>query len=158
MLLKDPIQYVVVNHEIPHWEAREKKPWLAYARLDGDNSDVGFDIRCAEIGTVLAPMSVHAVSTGVLLQPPCGYYVEVCSRSGLGRQGILLTAGQIDPGYRGELAILLYNTTKKPVRLYFGDRLAQGVLRPALQANFEQVNHLPESVRGANGLGSTGVK
>lgn len=157
MLLTEPIKFEILKPEVTKWLEVNKSEWLKYAHLDGDNSDVGFDLRSAE-DLLLPSRYTLAIGTGIALQPPHGYYIEVCARSGMGKNGLLVTAGQIDPGYRGEIKILLHNSNEIDVPLHIGDRLAQGVLRPALQTHFELSLGLSSSLRAASGLGSTGIK
>ena len=127
----------------------------AYA-LEGD---AGADLRTTE-DVELAPGERALVPTGVAIALPAGYAGFVHPRSGLAvRQGlgIVNAPGTIDAGYRGEIKVPLINLDRtEPVRLQRGDRIAQLVVQPVVQAEFEVVDRLEDSARGSAGFGSTG--
>jgi len=127
----------------------------AYAH--GPTEDAGMDIRCIE-GTILQPGVPHAVATGLTLEIPSGYEVQIRPRSGLAlKHAITLpnSPATIDPGYRGELKVILLNLGASPYEIHAGDRVAQMIV-----AKYEAVEwaetELTESVRGADGFGSSG--
>ena len=108
----------------------------------------------------LAPGARAAVPTGLHMAIPDGFEVQVRPRSGLARKaGVTLVnaPGTIDSDYRGEVAVLLINLGEAPVRLAHGDRIAQMVVAPVVQAEFDLVEALDETGRGAGGFGSTGA-
>ena len=118
----------------------------------------GLDIVSAEDVT-LAPGQRHAVATGFALAIPHGYEVQVRPRSGLAlKHGItcLNTPGTIDSDYRGELKVILANLGSEPFEVRRGERIAQLVPAPVLNAMFIEVEVLSETGRGAGGFGSTG--
>jgi dUTP pyrophosphatase len=118
----------------------------------------GMDVLAAEDVT-LAPGGRHAVATGFALAIPPGYEVQVRPRSGLAlKHGVTLpnTPGTIDSDYRGELKIIMINLGAEPFAIRRGDRIAQLVLAPVVQASFLEVAELDETVRGEGGFGSTG--
>lgn len=118
----------------------------------------GMDVLAAEEVT-LAPGARHAVATGLALAIPAGYEIQVRPRSGLAlRHGISVpnTPGTIDSDYRGELRVILINHGAEPFAIHRGDRVAQLVLAPVVQAAWEEVADLDETARGAGGFGSTG--
>ncbi|MGB3167661.1 MAG: dUTP diphosphatase [Alteraurantiacibacter sp.] len=118
----------------------------------------GMDVLSAEDVT-LAPGARHAVATGFALAIPSGYEVQVRPRSGLAlKHGITLpnTPGTIDSDYRGELKVILINHGTEDFAIARGDRIAQLVLAPVTQAQWEEVDDLDETARGAGGFGSTG--
>ncbi|PLK26461.1 dUTP diphosphatase [Novosphingobium sp. TH158] len=118
----------------------------------------GMDVVSAEDVT-LAPGARHAVATGLALAIPPGYEVQVRPRSGLAlKHGITVpnTPGTIDSDYRGELKIILINHGSEPFAIRRGDRVAQLVLAPVVQAGWVEVEHLDETARGEGGFGSTG--
>lgn len=130
-------------------------PLPAYATAGA----AGMDVVSAEDVT-LAPGGRHAVATGFALAIPDGYEVQVRPRSGLAlKHGISLpnTPGTIDSDYRGELKIIMINLGDAPFVIQRGDRIAQLVAAPVLQARFAEVAELSDTVRGAGGFGSTGV-
>lgn len=118
----------------------------------------GMDVVSAEDVT-LAPGARHAVATGLAVAIPPGFEVQVRPRSGLAlKHGISVpnTPGTIDSDYRGELKIILINLGSAPFEIRRGDRVAQLVLAPVVQAGWVEVEHLDETERGAGGFGSTG--
>ncbi len=123
----------------------------------GPAEDAGLDLRCIE-GAVLEPGVPQAVATGLALEIPAGYEVQIRPRSGLAlKHAITLpnSPATIDPGYRGELKVILLNLGKSTYEIQAGDRVAQMVL-----AKYEAVEwmeaELAESVRGTGGFGSSG--
>ena len=121
--------------------------------------DAGADLTSTEAVT-LAPGERALVSTGLRIALPEGYAAFVVPRSGLAaKHGITIvnSPGTVDAGYRGEIKVSLLNTdSKEAYDVAVGDRIAQLIIMPVIQARFEAVDELPESVRGANGFGSTG--
>jgi dUTP pyrophosphatase len=118
----------------------------------------GLDVVSA-VDVTLAPGERHAVATGFAIAIPHGYEVQVRPRSGLAlKHGItcLNTPGTIDSDYRGEVKVILANLGSEPFEVRRGERIAQLVPAPVLQANFAEVAELGETVRGAGGFGSTG--
>jgi dUTP pyrophosphatase len=129
-------------------------PLPAYA-TDGA---AGMDVVSAEDVT-LAPGARHAVATGLSMAIPPGYEIQVRPRSGLAlRHGISVpnTPGTIDPDYRGELKVILINLGPEPFAIARGDRVAQLVLAPVVQAAWHEVAELDATARGEGGFGSTG--
>ncbi len=123
----------------------------------GPEEDAGLDIRCIE-GAILEPGVPQALATGFALEIPAGYEVQIRPRSGLAlKHAITLpnSPATIDPGYRGELKIILLNLGKSSYEIHPGDRIAQMVV-----AKYESVewheSDLAESARGTGGFGSSG--
>jgi dUTP pyrophosphatase len=137
-------------------------------RLDG-NSDLplpgyatvgaaGMDVVAAE-HVAIAPGARHAVATGLALAIPAGFEIQVRPRSGLAlKHGVTVpnTPGTIDSDYRGELKVILINHGATPFVVQRGDRIAQLVLAPVVQAEWVEVDELDTTARGAGGFGSTG--
>lgn len=118
----------------------------------------GMDVVSAEDVT-LAPGARHAVATGLAMAIPHGFEVQVRPRSGLAlKHGITVpnTPGTIDSDYRGELKVILINHGADPFEIRRGDRIAQLVLAPVVQAGWVEVSELDETARGEGGFGSTG--
>jgi len=129
-------------------------PLPAYA-TDGA---AGMDVVSAEEVTI-APGARHAVATGLALAIPQGYEIQVRPRSGLAlKHGITVpnTPGTIDSDYRGELKVILINLGHEPFAIARGDRVAQLVLAPVVQAAWDEVAELDATARGEGGFGSTG--
>ena len=126
-----------------------------YAR-DGD---AGADLVANEAATI--PAKGRAlVKTGIKIAIPAGYVGLVHPRSGLALKSgitVLNTPGTIDAGYRGEIGVILFNTTSEDFDVAAGDRIAQLVIQQVSTASFEVVESLDETTRGAGGFGSTGV-
>lgn len=125
-----------------------------YAHLGDAGADLrsSVDARIPALGRLLVP-------TGVKIALPEGYMAMVVPRSGLAaKEGItvLNAPGIIDAGYRGELGVILFNSTGQGYHVKAGDRIAQLVLVPFVQAAFEPMLTLDETSRGAGGFGSTG--
>jgi dUTP pyrophosphatase len=145
------------------WEdwADHGLPLPAYATPGAAGADVraNFPLADRAVGLVLAPMQRAIVPTGLRVAIPAGYEIQVRPRSGLAlKHGISLpnTPGTIDSDYRGPLGVLLINLGTEPVAIAHGDRIAQLVVAPVVQAGFAVVDGLEETARGAGGFGSTG--
>ena len=110
---------------------------------------------------MLAPVgeagSTVAVRTGLAMELPSTHGALVEDRSGLAVRGITTLAGVIDPGYRGELKIVLTNLTSEPQMVAPGHRIAQLRIVERIQATFEETDMLAETPRGVAGFGSTGT-
>jgi dUTP pyrophosphatase len=121
--------------------------------------DAGLDLQAAEAATI-APGQRATVATGIAVEIPTGHAGLVLPRSGLAaRHGIALVnaPGLIDPGYRGEIQVLLLNTdSREAFEISPGDRIAQLVLSPVVEGDPVEVTELAASVRGEGGFGSSG--
>ena len=107
----------------------------------------------------LLPFKSIPIPTGLKMAIPEGLEMQVRPRSGLSiKQGLTLTntPGTVDSDYRGEIILLMKNTTEKSIMISHGERLAQGVIAPVLQAKFIEVISLDETIRGEGGFGHTG--
>ena len=122
----------------------------------------GLDVRAAnEEPIVLEPLARAMVPTGLYLEIPAGYEVQVRPRSGLAaKKGItvLNAPGTIDADYRGEVCVILVNLSGERFVVEKGERVAQLVLAKHERVEWEQADELAESGRGAGGFGSTGTK
>ena len=136
---------------LPHGEGL---PLPAYA-TDGA---AGMDVVAAE-DVDLEPGRRHAVATGFKVAIPEGYEIQVRPRSGLAlKHGISVpnTPGTIDSDYRGELKVIMINHGDEAFAVRRGDRIAQLVPAAVTRAEFDEVEELCETERGAGGFGSTG--
>lgn len=123
------------------------------------DGDAGADLKASEGGYVPARGSA-LIKTGISLAIPKGYVGLVHPRSGLAlKQGltVLNAPGTIDSGYRGEVGVILHNTSDVDVYVHEGDRIAQLVIQKFERAEFEIVDVLNETERGNGGFGSSGV-
>ena len=110
-------------------------------------------------GVTLDPMARRLIPTGLRVEIPPGFEMQIRPRSGLAlKQGISLpnTPGTIDSDYRGPLGVILINLGQEPVVIHHGDRIAQAVIAPVARATFALGDSLSETGRGAGGFGSTG--
>ncbi|MDO4910786.1 MAG: dUTP diphosphatase [Corynebacterium sp.] len=122
--------------------------------------DAGVDLYSTETVTI-APGERQLVGTGIALAIPMGFVGLVHPRSGLAlRQGLSIvnTPGTIDAQYRGEIKVCLINLDpREPIEIKRGDRIAQLLIQRVELPAFVEVEELDETVRGADGYGSTGV-
>ena len=119
-------------------------------------SDAGFDLYSVE-NIIIAPQSRKTIRTGIALEMPKNMAGLVWPRSGLSvKSGIDVLAGVIDSGYRGEIMVCLYNTSKEVVDIKHGDRIAQIIFQEVPVVTMEVHSTLGSSQRGDNGFGSTG--
>tara|TARA_A100000164_G_scaffold270424_1_gene242372 strand:+ start:1507 stop:1944 length:438 start_codon:yes stop_codon:yes gene_type:complete len=105
------------------------------------------------------PKTSYLVSTGLSVAFSENYEIQIRPRSGLAAKNnisILNTPGTIDSDYRGEIKIIIYNHGDKDFIINNGDRVAQMILSPVIKMELEEVNNLPETIRGESGFGSTG--
>lgn len=119
----------------------------------------GFDFASIEDFSI-EPSSIHIVKTGLAVEIPDGYELQVRPRSGLAlKHGItvLNTPGTVDSDYRGELNVILINLGKNTIRFHKGERIAQGVINKLPKVNIKEKQELSTTERGTNGFGSTGI-
>ncbi len=140
---------------LPHAEGI---PLPAYESADA----AGMDLRAAvaeDAPITLKPGAREAVPTGLTMAIPRGYEGQVRPRSGLAfKSGItcLNSPGTIDADYRGEVKVILINLGAEDFVIRRGDRIAQLLISPVIQAAWAEVESLDETVRGSGGFGSTG--
>ncbi len=135
------------NHPAPHYET---------------GSSAGMDLR-ANIDTpiTLKPLERAIVKTGLFIELPVGYEAQVRPRSGLAaKKGItvLNAPGTVDADYRGEIGVILVNLSNEDFTVEDGERIAQLVIAKHERAEWQLVEELSETDRGAGGFGSTGTK
>ena len=122
----------------------------------------GMDVRAnIDEPIVLDPMERTLIKTGLFVEIPRGYEMQVRPRSGLAlKKGVtvLNSPGTIDADYRGEIGVLLINLSSKKFLIEDGERIAQLVLASHNQASWEPVESLEVSDRGTDGFGSTGIQ
>ena len=123
---------------------------------------VGLDVRANTTEAIrLAPLERALVPTGLYVEIPEGYEIQVRPRSGLAaKYGISVAnaPGTIDPDYRGEIKVILVNLSNEVVELKPGERIAQLVVAQFTRIEWESVEQLSDTERGAGGFGSTGRK
>ena len=133
----------------------------SYATPGAAGADIRANLRPEdrETGFILDPMQRAVVPTGLRVAIPPGYEVQIRPRSGLAlKHGVTLanTPGTIDSDYRGPLGVLLINFGAEPFVVVHGERIAQLIVAPVLQAAFAEAEALSETERGSAGFGSTG--
>ena len=124
---------------------------------------INFSVNMAnlEAPVVLKPMERAMIPTGLFIELPVGYEAQVRPRSGLAtKHGItvLNTPGTIDADYRGEIKVILVNLSTEAFEIQHGERIAQMVIAKHETVQWEEVENLSETERGAGGFGSSGVK
>ena len=144
---------VVPLQVFPHGEGLETP---AYAT----EGAAGCDLRAAiEADLTITPGGRTLVPTGLAVAIPAGYEGQIRMRSGLAHdKGLALVnaPGTVDSDYRGEIRVIVANLGAEPATIRRGDRIAQLVFAPVVQARFDRVAELPASARSTGGFGSTG--
>jgi dUTP pyrophosphatase len=149
-------------------ESRFAVPVLRFKRLDPQTplpaytteGAAGMDI-CSAVDIGLGPGTWAAVSTGLSVEIPKGFELQVRPRSGLAAKygiSVLNAPGTIDSDYRGEIKVILINHGPNNFNVSRGDRIAQLVFAAAPQVSIQETEELSDTERGTGGLGSTGVK
>ena len=122
----------------------------------------GLGVRASNEETVtVKPLERVLVPTGLYVELPEGYEMQVRPRSGLAAKfglTVLNSPGTVDPDYRGEIKVILVNLSNEPFELRPGERVAQLVVAQFARVEWEPVSELSETERGAGGFGSTGTK
>jgi len=137
---------------------RSRHPLPSYETL----ASAGMDLRAnlsQEI--LLRPLERAIVPTGLFIELPVGFEAQVRPRSGLAiKKGItvLNTPGTIDADYRGEVMVIIVNLSAEDFVVRDGERIAQMIISRHEQADWEEVDELEETKRGAGGFGHTGIK
>ena len=108
---------------------------------------------------IIPPGKSCLIPTGLSIAIPEDTEIQIRPRSGLAAKSslsVLNTPGTIDSDYRGELKVILFNHGKENFLVNNNDRIAQMILMPVLKVDFQEVDNLPETIRGEGGFGSTG--
>lgn len=134
----------------------------SYATPGAAGADLRANFAGAERGdgVVLGPMERRIIPTGLRVEIPDGFEMQIRPRSGLAlKLGLSLpnTPGTIDSDYRGPLGVLLINLGPEPAHIAHGARIAQAIVAPVARAEFALAAELSDSDRGAGGFGSTGA-
>jgi dUTP pyrophosphatase len=133
----------------------EKIELPAYAH--GPREDAGMDLRAAA-DVLLPPGETRLVPTGLSIELPPGFEAQIRPRSGLAFKHLLTmpnAPATIDPGYRGEIQVILLNLGREPYQVHTGDRIAQMVIARYERIEWEE-SELSGSLRGEGGFGSSG--
>ena len=122
----------------------------------GSNGAAGYDLSSV-VDIVVPGLGRVAVATGLAIRVPEGTYGRIAPRSGLAyKHGIDVLAGVIDEDYRGEVKVILYNTSERDYIIKKGDRIAQLILEKIVTPDVALVIDLEDTGRGVGGFGSTG--
>jgi dUTP pyrophosphatase len=121
------------------------------------SDDIAADLY-ASVSKVIQPGTTALIPTGLAVELPAGYGAKVEDRSGLALKGLATLGGVIDPGYRGEIKIIMANISRRPISIVRSSRIAQLRLIRRIPAKFVEVQRLSLSKRGAGGFGSTGAR
>lgn len=127
----------------------------------GTEFSAGADLYNLDVAVVIEPHTTTLIHTGISMEIPEGYCGLILARSGLATKRGLAPAnkvGVIDADYRGEIMVALHNHSENTAEVAPGERVAQLAIVPFLKAEFEVVDELSDTVRGAGGFGSTGTK
>ncbi len=122
--------------------------------------DAGMDLYSVE-EVILAAGERKLIGTGLKFEIPMGFELQVRPKSGLAANfgvTVLNTPGTVDSGYRGEVKVILYNSSKNEYQVKKGEKIAQAVIAKYEEAEIEEVAELSETSRGDGGFGSTGLK
>ncbi len=123
----------------------------------GTSGSAGLDIFSDEDYIVLDPGETRKIATGIGIQLPPGTVGLLLDRSSLGSQGIHNFAGVIDSDYRGEVFVVLHNTTSDPYYIVHGHKISQLVVVPYIELHPYEVDELTTTERGKGAFGSTGA-
>jgi dUTP pyrophosphatase len=144
---------MTVNVKVTKLHPEARLPHYAHR---GPFGDLAADVAALE-ATELAPGEIKPVRTGIAFEFPPEFGALVHDRSGLALKGICTLAGVIDPGYRGELKVVLVNLGKEPFPIKAGDRIAQLRIVRRVEVEFTEVDSVSSTERDARGFGSTGT-
>jgi dUTP pyrophosphatase len=136
---------------------KSKNNLPAYETLHAAGMDLRADL---EEAVLLKPMARKLIPTGLYIELPEGFEAQIRPRSGLAFKhgiGIVNSPGTIDADYRGEIKVLLINFSEQDFEINTGDRIAQMIIARHETINWQQVEILNETLRGAGGYGHTGV-
>lgn len=140
-----------MNIEIQKLEDGARVPEYAHP------GDAGMDVFALQ-DVVLQAGERGMVRTGVAMKVPEGYVALVWDKSGRAvKEGLSTMAGVIDSGYRGEVQIVVLNTSSEAVTIEAGQKVAQVLIQPLISATINEVSQLDDTSRGDGGFGSTGV-
>src|SRR5512143_2931678 len=122
----------------------------------GPAEDAGMDLRAVE-RVILSPGVAQGVPTGIAIELPSGYEAQIRPRSGMAlKHSITVNFGTIDPGYRGEIRVVMFNLSAGDYVIEKGDRIAQLVVARYEPVEWQEEDALGESRRGEGGFGSSG--
>ena len=140
-------------------EADQNMPLPSYQTIGSSGADVRANLGASGATLDILPGERKLIPTGFCLEIPENYEIQIRPRSGLAlKYGItvLNSPGTIDSDYRGEIKVIIYNHGKENFVVNNKDRIAQMILTPVIKMELQEIDVLPETVRGEDGFGSTG--
>jgi dUTP pyrophosphatase len=147
-----------LSYDLPKVQIRRLHPDAKIPQYaHGSEEDAGMDL-CSVAAAEIAPGDITLIPTGIAIGLPPGFEAQIRPRSGLAlKHGLTLpnSPATIDPGYRGEIRVIVQNLGREPIRIEAGDRIAQMVVARYDAVEWEE-SELGESARGAGGFGSSG--
>lgn len=122
------------------------------------SSDVGLDLIATE-NVCFLPMEQKPVKTGIIIQIPNGHVGLIRDRAGIvSKMNVHTVAGTFDPGYRGEVSVVMVNFSDEETEIETGMKIAQLIILPVAKVRVKEVKTLEKTERGEKGFGSTGIK
>ncbi len=145
---------------LEHFDSSLNIPQYMTPGAAGADICASFPVELREKGMTLGPWERAAIATGLVFEIEPGWEVQVRPRSGLSLKtglSVINAPGTIDCDYRGEIKVLIANLSPNAEVITHGMRIAQLVVAPAVQANFQLVSSVSKTIRGEQGFGSTGI-
>ncbi len=127
---------------------------LAVLPTLGSSHASGYDVT-STLATTLQPATVTKIPLDLSIEPPTGTYIHIAPRSGLVLQRITVYGGIIDADYRGNIAVLLFNSSNRPLDISIGQKIAQLIFKPYSTPTLEAVTQLSHTTQQDGGFGST---
>lgn len=147
------------NNQLPEYKTPLSAGADLRAFVHGEATKLVHDCFIQDDSLYIRPMGRCLIDTGLQLQIPDGYEVQIRPRSGLTlNDGIICQLGTLDADYRGRMGLIIINFGNKQFQISNGDRLAQLIINEVKQADFELVDKLDQTDRAENGFGHIGVK
>ena len=142
----------MINVRVKKLHELAKVPWYAHS---GEYGDLAADL-CSVEDITMQTGDVRTIATGIAMEFPPEYGGIIADRSGLALRGLTTFAGVVDPGYRGEIRVVVSYFGKEPLLIKAGDRIAQMRIVRRLEAGFVEVEEIAETERSGRGFGSSG--
>jgi len=142
----------MINVRVKKLHELAKVPWYAHS---GEYGDLAADL-CSVEDITMQTGDVRTIPTGIAMEFPPNYGGIIADRSGLAVRGLTTFAGVVDPGYRGEIRVVVSYFGKEPLLIKAGDRIAQMRIVRRLEAGFVEVEEIAETERSGRGFGSSG--
>ena len=145
------------NDDVVNISSTMKTKPIKYVPTKGTTNSIGYDL-CSNVNTSIPPHSRKTIGLGFSIAIPPGLYGRIAPRSSLAlKNNIDVAAGVIDPDYRGEVKVLLVNSSQRKFEVKAGDKIAQLIFEKAASPAFKVLRSLNKTVRGSGGFGSTDI-